>query len=439
MDDSEILAALQGGDPAGLAAAYDRYAAPLYGYCRWVLRDPAQAAKALRETFAVAAREGGGPKDAGQLRAWLYAIARDQCYRRLRTAEPGFDEITDRAGREGQAAGAGRTTELTEVQRLIRETLAELKPQEHEVIELSVRHSLDEAELATVLEVSWSRAHTLATHAREHLETALDALLIARTGRESCPDLAALLSDWDGRLTVPVGQLTARHLEHCETCASRRHGALRPEMVSRLLPLAELPAGLREPVLQRAAASAAATSRGPLARLTAALRSVGLRRTLGLLSWSKIRANPGGATAAAAVALWIVAAMSVTLVTVSGLHGVRALAAPNRIAPGEPVLPAASNAAPTSPHASRSPLPDTRRKPSLLPTFQPLPPASPTASAKPKASKSASPSASSSSSASDSSSPSPTPTRTRTATPTPTPTPTPTDTPTPTPTDTPTT
>ena len=295
MEDGEILAGLEARDPAGLAAAYDRYAAPLYGYCRWMLRDPGQAAKVLRETFTIAAKDGGAPKDAGQLRAWLYGITRDQSYRRLRTAEPGFDEIADEAGREDYPAGAGQAAELAEVRRLIRETLAELKPQEHEVIELSVRHSLDEAELAAVLEVSWSRAHTLATHAREHLETALDALLIARTGRESCPELAALLADWDGQLTVQAGRLTAKHLEHCETCASRRHGALRPEMLSRLLPLAELPAGLRDPILKRATASATAASRGRLARLAAALGPASFRRTLGLLGWSKIRANPGSA------------------------------------------------------------------------------------------------------------------------------------------------
>ena len=107
MDDGEILAGLQARDPAGLAAAYDRYAAPLYGYCRWMLRDPGQAAKVLRETFAVAAKVGGAPKDAGELRAWLYGVTRDQGYRRLRTAEPGFDEIPGEAGWDGHPAGAG--------------------------------------------------------------------------------------------------------------------------------------------------------------------------------------------------------------------------------------------------------------------------------------------------------------------------------------------
>src|SRR5260370_659475 len=38
MRDSEVVAAIVAGDPDGLAEAYDRYAAPLYAYCRSLLR-----------------------------------------------------------------------------------------------------------------------------------------------------------------------------------------------------------------------------------------------------------------------------------------------------------------------------------------------------------------------------------------------------------------
>ena len=415
MDDGEIVAALAAGDPGGLAATYDAYAAPLYGYCRWMLRDPALAASALRETFAAAAKPAGGPTDAGQLRARLYGIAREQCRRRLRTAEPGFDEIADEQGRPAEA---GQTAALAEVRRLIRETLAEMKPDEREVIELNIRHNLSEDELAAVLEVSWSRAHVLATQAREHLEKYLDALLIAHTGRESCPELAALLAGWDGRLTVQTGRLTARHLDLCETCAGNRHGALRPEVLSRMLPLAELPPGLREPAPEQVGDSAAATSGGRLARPDGTPESTGPRRVLGFLSWSRIRANPGGATAIAAVTLWIVVAISATMVTLTGTHAVRPVAAQEHVVPAEPIIPADTNTAPVRSHKARTPRPHVRHRPTPPPTFEPSPSALPTLSAKPTASKSASSSPSSSPSAS----PSSTPTHTHTPTPTPTPT-----------------
>ena len=228
MDDSEVVAAIAAGDPAGLAAAYDAFAAPLYGYCRWILRDPAYAAEALGDTFVLAAAKLGGPKDASRLRAWLYATAREECYGRVRSAGAGFDEVTDESGPPGDA---GRRVEQAEVRRLIRDTLAELKPHEHEAIELNVRHNLDEMELAAVLGVSWSRAHALASRAREHLEKALGALLVACTGRQFCPELSALLAGWDGRLTVQTGKLTAQHIEHCEACAHRKRGTLRPEVL----------------------------------------------------------------------------------------------------------------------------------------------------------------------------------------------------------------
>ena len=104
MDDSELVAAIAAGDPAGLAVAYDRYAAPLYGYCRWMLRDPGYAAEALRETFVLAAARVGRLRDASQFRALLYASAREECYRRDRTAGAGFEETAEEFG---QLAGSG--------------------------------------------------------------------------------------------------------------------------------------------------------------------------------------------------------------------------------------------------------------------------------------------------------------------------------------------
>ena len=55
MRDREIVAAIVAGDPAGLAAAYDRYAAVLHVYCRSLLAEPADAADVVQDTFVIAA------------------------------------------------------------------------------------------------------------------------------------------------------------------------------------------------------------------------------------------------------------------------------------------------------------------------------------------------------------------------------------------------
>jgi DNA-directed RNA polymerase specialized sigma24 family protein len=68
MEDREVVAAIVSGDPAGLAEAYDRYAVPLYAYCGSLLREPADAADAVQDTFLIAAARLRGLRDPAKLR-----------------------------------------------------------------------------------------------------------------------------------------------------------------------------------------------------------------------------------------------------------------------------------------------------------------------------------------------------------------------------------
>ena len=86
MQDRELVAAIVAGNPEGLAEAYDRYAAPLYAYCRFMLPDPdplGGAARVVRDTFIIAASRLQELGDPGRLRSWLHAVARNECLRHL--------------------------------------------------------------------------------------------------------------------------------------------------------------------------------------------------------------------------------------------------------------------------------------------------------------------------------------------------------------------
>src|SRR2546429_9010457 len=108
MRDREVVAAIVAGDPAGLAEAYDRYATPLYSFCRTMLREPADAADAVQDTFVIAAPRMSGLRDPERLRSWLYAVARNECYRRLPGGRP-HAAIREGPGRApGAAAVAPR-------------------------------------------------------------------------------------------------------------------------------------------------------------------------------------------------------------------------------------------------------------------------------------------------------------------------------------------
>src|ERR1700750_2664416 len=84
MHDREVVAAIVAGGPPGPDAAYDRYATPLYSFCRTMLREPADAADAVQDTFVIAAPRMSGLRDPERLRSWLYAVARNECHRRVR-------------------------------------------------------------------------------------------------------------------------------------------------------------------------------------------------------------------------------------------------------------------------------------------------------------------------------------------------------------------
>jgi hypothetical protein len=83
VDDAQIVAAISAGELtglAGLAAALDKYAAPLYEYCYSMA--PEFAAEAVQDTFVVASCTLGMLDDPDRLYHWLQTVAGNECYRR---------------------------------------------------------------------------------------------------------------------------------------------------------------------------------------------------------------------------------------------------------------------------------------------------------------------------------------------------------------------
>jgi RNA polymerase sigma factor (sigma-70 family) len=331
-----------------------------------------------------------------------------------------FRVINEPAGATDSPADVNVHLGQAELRGLIRSILADMKPREREVIELSFRHDLSDNDLAVALGVSQNRAHALASRTRGQLEKSFAALRTALAGRQTCPVMGELLADWDGQLTEHTRDLVIWHMEQCQTCVNQTQGALRPMVFFGLLPSATLPPELREKVLSRCSSDtedAVAYRRRVIQRAEstwAAIFAQAIRR----VSWDSIRANPGPAIATAAVAVWVVAALSVTLLTFAGSHAAYAQAAQptgSRAAPtqaprtsaGTSLRNPASATAPTSAAARPSP---TITQPSAYVSSQNQPPPSPQASKSPSRSPSPKPSPSRSPSPSPSRSPSPSPT-----------------------------
>jgi hypothetical protein len=236
-----------------------------------------------------------------------------------------------------------------ELRALIRPILADLKPREREVIELSFRHDLYDKDLAVALGVSSSRADALASRARGRLEKSLGALRTALAGREACPVMGELLADWDGQLTEQTRDLVVWHIEQCQTCANHGRGTLRPTALSGLLPLAPLPPELREQVLSCCSSTDedAVAYRRRVVRRAESMWLPIISRAIRRVSWDSIRANPGAAIATTAVAVWVAAAVSVLLLTFAGSHAADAQVP-------RPTAATSSNRPAAAPAASRA-------------------------------------------------------------------------------------
>ena len=328
MQDREVFAAIVAGDSRGIAEAYDTYAMPLYSYCRSLLREPEDAADAVQDTFLIATAKLGGLRDPGKLRPWLYAVARNECYRRLRSGEA--TSALDEALAMPAAAGGHASTaepvdvagavERAEVHQLVRDAINGLNPGEQDVIQLSLVQGLDHDELADALGVSRNHAHALQSRARSQLERSLGALIVARTGRGECAALDGLLAGWDGQMTPLLRKRVSRHIDQCETCGECKRRELTPALFAGVLPLVALVPGFREHVLKMCAGSTAAgqARRAAVAARAGQFGPAGFPRPgrpPGLPGWHRVTRHSHALAASAATAA---AAAGVSAVLIIG-------------------------------------------------------------------------------------------------------------------------
>ena len=267
MRDREVVASIVAGDPAGLAEAYDKYARVLYSYSKTFLREPADAADVVHDTFVIAAGNLDRLRDPERLRPWLYAVARNLCLRKLRAEKAVAAEWADIdfAPEGGEDSDIGGEAERAELRALLRAAGGGLNAGERDIVELRLWQGLGAAEAAAVLGITRGHAHLLMSRGRDQLTASVGALLVARTGRDECATLDRLLSGWDGELTVLLRKRLSRHIEHCDICSDRRRRELQPALLS-LWPAGVLAAA----ALGRHATHAAAVPADLKARVLAA-------------------------------------------------------------------------------------------------------------------------------------------------------------------------
>ncbi|MDT5398458.1 MAG: hypothetical protein QOK33_1689 [Mycobacterium sp.] len=259
LDDAALARAAAAGDRAAFAAIYDRYADRLHDFCVGMLRDRDAAADCVQDVFVTAATKLVQLREPDRLRSWLYAIARSEALARIRARkrEMPSEELPDMPTAEADLPTLAARSELAD---LIAQACGGLTDRDRLVYELAYRQSLDGPELADALGVTHKNANTLVERLRETIARSLGALLVCRRTKadpDKCPELAELLSDWDGQFTVLMRKRVARHIDGCAVCEEDRAQMVSPAALLGAAPIViPAPAWLRARTLQHAVAPA---------------------------------------------------------------------------------------------------------------------------------------------------------------------------------------
>ncbi|MET9764698.1 hypothetical protein ABZ016_37470 [Streptomyces sp. NPDC006372] len=204
---------------------YEPYLDGLFTYCLSVLCDHDAATTALGDVLALAERRGRHvPAAPADRRAWLYALARWACLRKLAEAKQKRTS-SHAAGRSQRGADRPAAPAVSEeVQEQRRSELALLAwpeaagttPEQREALELAVRHHLAAHEVAAVLGMDLAAARDLLASAACEVERTRAALAVVETG--ACPSVAHLVGDERLVLGTALRRELVRHVDDCPRC-----------------------------------------------------------------------------------------------------------------------------------------------------------------------------------------------------------------------------
>lgn len=228
--DARAVGRALAGDSDAVAEIYDRHADGIHTMCVHMLGEADEAADVCAQVFLVALQRLHQLREPEKLRSWLYAITRNEVYRRTRDrarTRP-VEEPADMAALAAdpsqlEVRGPEATADVTApdpaaLAELVQVAAGGLEDRDRMVLELNVVQGLDGQELADALGVRLDNAYQMTHRMRERFERSVAALLVVSAGREHCSGLDGVARRWDGNYDVLWRKRFARHVERCDRC-----------------------------------------------------------------------------------------------------------------------------------------------------------------------------------------------------------------------------
>ena len=331
MPDASVVQAARAGDARALDALVGAYLPLVYNIVGRALDAPADVDDVVQDVMLEMVRDLRQLRDPDAFRSWLVAIAmrRVRGHWRQRRAEPGRAALEEAAAADPGADFVDLTIAalgLSDQRREVAQATRWLDEEDRHLLALwwlEAAGQLTRAELAAAMDSTPPQVAVLVHRTKARLDTAR-AVVRALQAVPTCPDLAEVCLDWDGKPSGLWRKRIARHVRECPSCSALHLDLVPAESLLVGLPLVPVPfALLSVPYVP------------PAARAGGAGHGRALTRGRGIRHWTALP-TAGKAAVAGVAALGLIA----------GVTGVKYAADHNSTSGARSPLTATSSAAP---------------------------------------------------------------------------------------------
>lgn len=265
--DEELARLAAGGDERAFSDLYNRYVPEVFDYAIRISRDRDIAALVLQSAFLRLHQTLQSGTLPPSIKLQLFAGAHHDLAERMRGRRMPVME-GEEAFVVADAARLARSVpgpELHELTRLAWQAARELRPEDYELLDLSIRRGLSDEEIAAFMRTRPQSVQVRLDRARGLFEDSFSSLVLLTYGRRACLDLDFLVAEdkWSSSLRRRILQHTAS----CPVCQSTRGAYISAAEALAAIAVAPAPPGWQAIMLSRllkAREGGEATPAGPL-------------------------------------------------------------------------------------------------------------------------------------------------------------------------------
>ena len=249
--DEELAQGAGGGDEAAFVELYRRYFPRVYDLALRLTHDRETAAAAAQASFYRAHHALLSAEAEAPFKSHVFGLAHRDLAERMRGRPSQAQEEGEAFATADPALLATEVpaADLPDLAELTWQAASDLKADEYELLDLSVRQQMDAGDAAAVLGTRPEAVERKLGRIHDLFEESFSSLVLLNRGRQDCGDLDSLVGE--DQNSPAHRRRVIQHLRGCESCkTTRRRYPPASELLAALTP-APAPAGWQETILVR--------------------------------------------------------------------------------------------------------------------------------------------------------------------------------------------